>query len=504
VQDFTCTCPYDRGPVCKHVVAVLFALQEGNLNGLKEAKVRQKSKGRISQKHSLKKQFEEIVARLGKDELAEWIRTWAVKDELFRNYFIARFSENNENIDIEKYARILKKALHAAEDRHGFIDYYHSGDAVNEALQLLDDTENNFNTTGIAEIISRCFSVIKVVAPALIYADDSSGEIGGTVEQAVELITRASQEKEFDEKVRKELFELCLKYADTEGMDIDSWDLDILKVAGYQISDSKDKERLFSALDRKDKAASWHFTNEKTAQIRIDVIERMDGKEASGKYAESMIHLPEIRRQFVEQFIKEQNYSRAKELCKKGITMDKEFAGIVNEWHEYLLRIAEKEKDIPEILRLATFLFLTTFNSQQFYTLIKKYTPSGQWGQTVEFLLKELKKGRNDNYVTWVYIQEGMHDRLLSYVQANPSSMNIEHFEQYLKPIFPEEIKDLYEKAIRNYALRASNRKGYAECCRLLRRMKKLGDKKRIDDLINELTIAYKSRPAFLDELKRV
>jgi hypothetical protein len=34
--------------------------------------------------------------------------------------------------------------------------------------------------------------------------------------------------------------------------------------------------------------------------------------------------------------------------------------------------------------------------------------------------------------------------------------------------------------------------------------MKKLGDKKRIDVLVHELAIAYKSRPAFLDELKRV
>ncbi len=174
MQDFTCTCPYDRGPVCKHVVAVFFAIQEGNLNGLKEAKVIQKSKGRISQKHSLKKQFEAIVARLGKDELADWIRTWAEKDELFRNYFIARFSDNSGNIDIEKYARILEKALSAAADRHGFIDYYHSGNAVDEALQLLDDTEKNFNAIGIAEIISLCFAVIKVVAPALTYADDSN------------------------------------------------------------------------------------------------------------------------------------------------------------------------------------------------------------------------------------------------------------------------------------------------------------------------------------------
>jgi uncharacterized Zn finger protein len=28
VTNYSCTCPYDMGPVCKHVVALLFALQE--------------------------------------------------------------------------------------------------------------------------------------------------------------------------------------------------------------------------------------------------------------------------------------------------------------------------------------------------------------------------------------------------------------------------------------------------------------------------------------------
>jgi Uncharacterized conserved protein len=30
VIDFDCNCPYDRGPMCKHVVAVLYAIREGN------------------------------------------------------------------------------------------------------------------------------------------------------------------------------------------------------------------------------------------------------------------------------------------------------------------------------------------------------------------------------------------------------------------------------------------------------------------------------------------
>jgi hypothetical protein len=504
VEDFACNCPYDKGLVCKHVVAVLFAIQNEKLNGLKEIKSKKKLQRKISQKQLLKKQFEDILTRMDKNELTGWIRTWAEKDEKFRNYFIARFSGNNEKIDIERYARILEKEISTAEDRYGFIDYYHVGDAAGEASQLLNNAERSFKINGTAEIISVCFAVIKTVATALNNSDDSNGEIGGAVEQAVELVARTSREKDLSEPIKKELFELCLKYHNTDGMDINNWDLDILDVAGELVSDQIEKERLFGFLDQKDKTASWHHTNELTAQIRQKVIGRLEGSAAAASYIKSMLHLPGIRKQFVEKYIRKKNYSKAKELCEKGIILDKKWPGIVDDWNEFLLAIAEKEKDIPEILRLAMLLFIGKFNSKQFYPVLKKYTPPEKWRQTVEFLIQELNKEHGDEYITWIYIQEGLFDRLLSYVQANPHAMNIERFEQYLKPLYIDEIKDLYEKTIRRYASRASNRKAYSECCRLLRKMKKLGDKNRVDLLIKDLTTSNKSRPAFLDELKQV
>ena len=504
IQDFNCDCPYDMGPVCKHVVAVLYALREEKLIGAEKSKIEKKSNGKIAEKQSLKKQFENTLIRLGKEELVEWTRVWAEKDELFRNYFLARFTGNSGKIDVEKYERILTKKSKSARKSYGFDDYDDPGELVSEAVQMLNHTENSFSTTGASEIISICFAIIKAVAPTLIYTDDSEGEISYTVEQAVELIARTSEEKEFTDNSKKELFELCLKYHDVEGMDINSWGLDILEVAGTLISGQQEKERLFTILDRKDNAASWHYTNERTVQIRKEVIERLDGKEAAGKYAESMIHLPLIRKQFIEKYMKEKNYSKAKELCEKGIIMDQKHAGIVNDWQEYLLTIAEKEKNIPEVLRLATLLFLEKFNSKEFYPIIKKYTPLHEWPQTVEFLTRELDKEQGDEYLTWIYVQEGMLDRLLAFVKENPHPFNIEKFETNLKSMYPEELKDLYEKAVRNYASHASDRRAYKECCRLLRRMKKLGDKKRVDALIHEFAITYKKRPAFLDELKRV
>jgi hypothetical protein len=47
------------------------------------------------------------------------------------------------------------------------------------------------------------------------------------------------------------------------------------------------------------------------------------------------------------------------------------------------------------------------------------------------------------------------------------------------------------------------NRKGYREACRYLRRMEQLGQDKRVRNLVTQLRLQYKNRPALQDELNK-
>ncbi len=53
--------------------------------------------------------------------------------------------------------------------------------------------------------------------------------------------------------------------------------------------------------------------------------------------------LPEIRKRYINRFIAEENYGKAKELCKEGIEMNKEWAGVVTEWKDFLKKIEKIE-----------------------------------------------------------------------------------------------------------------------------------------------------------------
>ena len=452
----------------------------------------------------LTKQVKSILNRLDRDDLERWLLGWSAKEPKFRDFFIAEFGQKASKIDVDKYARIIQRGISAASDRHGHIDYYHAENAVSEANDLLAMYEGSFKTSDPAEIISVCFAVIEEAAPELECSDDSEGEIYSVVEEAIELLRRTVMEHELSAEVKKETWNLCLKDYNIEGMGHDGWDVDLLGIAGQLVEKQEQREQLFTILDKMDKSASWHYTNERTAKIRHAVIQQMEGEEAAEKYLESVIHLPEIRKKFVEKHILNKQYQKAKELCIKGIQADQKFAGVVNDWQKYLLRIAELESDASGIIRLSTLLFLDSRNDPQYYSRLKEHTPADQWPGVVESLIQKLRTGSGEYNCTWIFIQEGMYDRLFNYVKSKPSIEKLEEFEKHLKGTYRDELFAMYEKEIRLWAKQASNRKSYAECGRVLGRMKKLGKPEQVKLLVGEFQSLYRKQPAFLDELRKV
>ncbi len=504
VIDFDCNCPYDHGPICKHVVAVLMEIRERNSGRLKIPKIKLKPIKKTDPTASLRKQFKAVIRQLGKEELSDWIEEWGEKDEMFLNLFLARFSKSDNGIDVEKYERILESNSKHKGSHYRYDDIDDDLPDLDKTGELLNEMEANLSKTSASEIISLCFAIFKVIAPSLSYVDDSEGDYSGLIEDALELLQTAILQKKVSEPFRKETFDLCLKYYNIDGMDIDGWDFAVLEIAGDLLKDAIERKKLFSVLDIMEKSNEGHYILERIVEIRKNVIEQFEGEKMAGEYLETMIHLPEIRTQIVEKAIVTKNYSRAKEICNQGLISDQKFPGIVHRWNEYLLNIAQHQKDIPEVIRLARMLFLSTFNSQQFYTVLKKYTPPEKWAETVESLIFTLNKNRDNGYIPWIYIQEKMFDRLFAYVQKDPHPSIISEYDKYLIPYFAAEIADLYEKTVRNLAIKASDRKDYSECCRWLRRLKKLGQKDRVTALIKELAAANPRKPAFLDELRKV
>lgn len=93
-----CDCPYDMGPVCKHVAAVIFYMQQDELELIKKTK-----RAKTNQDYKPKKrktavqQVDELLEKATHDELKQFIKEIAVKDTHFRNLFLSSFAQHNSN-----------------------------------------------------------------------------------------------------------------------------------------------------------------------------------------------------------------------------------------------------------------------------------------------------------------------------------------------------------------------------------------------------------------------
>ena len=84
-----------------------------------------------------------------------------------------------------------------------------------------------------------------------------------------------------------------------------------------------------------------------------------------------------------------------------------------------------------------------------------------------------------------------------------PDKYTLKHCHTHLAEHYPAELAGFYEKAVFE-ELTHTGRDFYKEACGMLRKMKKLGAKDRVEEIRIELKEKFKNRPALLDELEKV
>lgn len=94
ISDYSCTCPYDGG-ICKHVVAVLFTIKD-------EIKIAPSDKTKANKKAV----FDDLLKKIGLNELQTFIAVYALKNKDFKTAFELHFAEKDERVDVSKSMKI--------------------------------------------------------------------------------------------------------------------------------------------------------------------------------------------------------------------------------------------------------------------------------------------------------------------------------------------------------------------------------------------------------------
>jgi len=329
VGDYSCSCPYDMGPVCKHVAAVLFAIREQSGNGLKVQK-KQKIDSKKTAK-SAEETFEQMVSRIPRGDLNAIITDYAGQEPGIVDYISARRIIKASSSDKEEYRQIIQDAVDAVRGRHGYIGYWQASKAVSGAEMILDKAQEFFEKKQPARVLPICQCVLEEMVPLLQEADDSNGSIGDVIGSAFESLYECARQAENAKNAgfRKELLAHLLKecgHKRYEGWS--DWRWELLRIAGAVVQTLQEREKLFDRIDEVEDKYSYkddwsRYDHERATVIKMAVIERLGTREDAEAFLNQHLDCTPLREHAIERAFKRKDYISAKKLAIDGLTQDK-------------------------------------------------------------------------------------------------------------------------------------------------------------------------------------
>jgi len=500
IIEHNCDCPYDMGPVCKHIVAVIFYLQQDKLN-LNQPNLTIPKKKKTK---SASQQVKELLKAISHKELIEFVQENSKKDKKFRNYFLASFGHLSQNQSKEFYQKQIHSILQSAAGRDGWIGWSDMKYVVITTEPFLENAEKYLANNNFENVFFISTALLEEMTEAFQYGDDSNGDLGYFVESAMELLSKLTHEN-LPKPLKDDVFKYCISSFNQKLFEGWDWHLGMLHIACELIEKESDADIILSCLD----TINGEYERERAQTFKLDLLRRFKDEMEVEKYINKHISNSSIRTKEIEKAFKSKNFERVILLSNDGIKYDdKNKPGLVKIWYNWLLKVAQSEKDTSKIIQYSRFLLIDNFHPEQdYYQILKDNVENEKWHPFLEDIINEITpktRWRYTELVRKIYIKEEWWDRLFNMLKQNLSMENIQQNEKYLANDYSSELIEMYSERIINYVEKFVGRNHYQTACRYLRRMKKLGGNTKVNELIEQFRNKYPQRRAMMDELNKV
>ena len=491
ITDATCDCPYDDD--CKHIVAVLYAIQEEFNNSPISV-----SKSSKAQKSTL----QQLLVAQTKENLINLILTVGKNSPNFLQELEIRLMEP---IDILKASKkMITQHLKAGQEgRSGFIPRHRALKALKGVQATLQHAEEHIDMEDNITAIELSFLCLQYTLEALQYGDDSDGYFGDAIRESLELISQAIEEgvNLWSKKQYKSVFDLVIRKAMLPVLG-DWVDCRIhLLHACIPLCEDDAIEEQFKALIHSLESTSddWHaqYLNKELKLIELHLLQHKYSSNEVEAFLEGHIEDYHMREQVILSAINRGEYEKVLQLTADGLEQDQELSGIVSLWRRYAFKAHQHLGHTEDMRQLALQLLLD--GEYEFYKKYKALHSVEQWPEVLEELLNNLTK----SYLyERVIVEEQQTKRILDYCKDYPK--RIEDYYSFIKEQYYEEVCALFIEAITAEAQYATNRKKYKGVCRSINIMRKAGYMVEAEQLIVDLLQAYPKRPALIEELKNI
>lgn len=493
VTEHACDYPYE-GPVCKHVVALLFELQQGKMELPKRGKGRKAAK-----KTTVAEQVDRALSELPHKELVAFVRDRCMADGAFRKQFLVACAPQAITGDRKDHLKSLRAGLRAVAGRGGFFDWNDTYAAAAVLRDQLEQARTLFKKGHPQRALPMISAVIEAGAEAMEHADDSNGDIGGGIESAMVLLDELAR-AEHEEPFRKELLAETLRLLSAKAVNDCDWNGHLEPAAAALARTEAEAAPLMAALKR---SADVEYGGATARAALLQLTRRFQGPEAATTLEERFLVHSEVRQAAIERAIKAKDWARAKQLAEEGRLVRINGRTVTHEhyWTPHLLRIAQLTKDTPEVIRLARTLMLdSNRDGMEHYKLLRKHVPVGEWPAFVEQLLNDLRKGKGNNRALLADIcaAEERWDEVMVIAREEGRNRNIFYFHSVLDKYevelakhFKDEVTTTLAERAEAYASKTNPKHSdYVDATKLLRRVRKLGGQ----DLVTALSADWRER----------
>lgn len=501
ITEHTCACPYDLGPVCKHVAAVLFHLKKDEL-GLKAGKRKSKAPAK---KKTVADQVASILSSLDRADVDRFITQRSAEDRAFRAAFLAEFAHLGEGRSKATYAAQLKSLLRG-KDHWGL-----ARPLAATAGKLLERAQKHQRDEQHEPAFLIACALAEELVRALNSVDDSSGLIGPLINEAFALMDALASVP----TMRDAVVGYCVGVAEKKLFDGWDWHHTAMQVAAQHAQDKEHRQRLRTLLDE---ALEEEPTSGWTAGIMHTLLLRTDGPQAAHSFLLEHAHITAVREQLIADAIGAKQFDEAERLTSEAIAKDEarqqqsplqHNSAYVSNWTKQLLDIAMARGDTADIAEHARAIFLFGFqvDREAMYDLLMQHTPASDRQSVADQLIHAVKTRTryfDFAHLALILVREERWSELVAALKSSTHYEVIQEYGALLPTSYHAELAIIYADAIRLNLQRTANRGTYQQAARTIRRIIKLGERDLAETLIEELRTAYPQRAALMDELDKV
>lgn len=498
VEDMDCDCPYAEENNCKHMVALLYYLEND---------------GEIESKKAIRNMdnYDKILDKISENEIKEFVLEKIYENFDFQNEFRSHFVQYFEKTPKKVYEKRIAQSIYQAIGRKGFIEYNETYKFSNAMYDYIQEA-NNLIKHNEYQAPFWIASLILEELPDL-PIDDSDGTTSYVESECVEVIEKIL-EKCKNDSVIKEIFNWIIESIknDTLGDYSDG----IEKVLDEHFIEDKFVNERLKIIDEKIQELEQqedHYSEYKLEELiktKIALLYQLGmDKEAIKTIKENIYYVP-IRRMLIDIERKNENIDKVEKLLKEGmkIALKRGHYGTVTYYIEELLSIYKEHNQKEKYKNLVEeTLFKYSRGSFKYYKKLKDLYTEEQWKNMRDNIIKILQsdgEGYHRDDLRQIYIEEQYYEKLYHSVMTTPLFEIVVKYEKYLKKDFEKQLLEEYQKIV-NEKARFTGKRNYEDVRKILQHMKTFKNgKKLVEKMVEEYKIKYANRRLMLEELNKI